>query len=547
MINLRLIFPLICLSLLAACKDDNATTAIDYTRTGTPAYGDTLVSAQLGDATSLLPMLAGEAAASAIAANIYNSLLKYDKNLNIVGDLADSWTINPEGTQITFYIKKGVTFSDGKPLTAHDVLATFNAITNPNTRTPYASDYQLVQNAEVVNDHTFRVTYPEPYAPALASWVSLNILPKHIIELDEDFNNTRLKEHPIGTGPYILKSWQRGQETVLEANPHYFEGKPYIERLRYRVIPDQDTQFLELKSGNLDTMGLKPLQYARLTNKPAFTNQFNKYAFLGFQYTYVGFNLKRPLFQDIRLRQALSYATPREDIIKGVLFGLGEPIVSIFKPGTWAHNDNLLPYAYNPDTAKALLAEAGWADTNNDGLLDKNGETLSFTLVTNQGNDTRIKTAEILQQAWRNIGVDLKIRVQEWSTFIENTIHTRSFDAILLGWSLTPEPDPYDIWHSSKTAPREFNMIGYNNPRVDELIVKAQRAFVQETRKAYLDEIQAILHEEQPYLWLYAPTSLVALHKRFKNIEPAPAGLGHNSTQWYVPQDQQKYVTTLTP
>lgn len=535
---LLLLMPL----LLQACGESETANTQDYTAPGTPTSGDMYVSASLGDATSLVPVLAGEASASAIAGYLYNSLLKYDKNLSLVGDLAEKWVVSDDNLSITFTLRQGVNWHDGKPFTAQDVLATYQAVINPNTRTPYAGDYQRVVSAEVIDDHTFKVTYAEPFAPALSSWAGLHILPAHIITNEADFNETSLKTQPVGTGPYILEKWNRDKDVILVANPNYFEGAPLIQKVRIRVIPDQDTQFLELKAGHIDSMGLKPLQFTRLTEKPEFTDRYAKYKYLSNGYTYLGFNLKNPLFADKNVRQALSFATPREQIIQGVLHGQGEPITGVFKPGTWAYNATLTPYPYTPAKAKELLDKAGWVDSDGDGIRDKDGQPFAFTVITNQGNDQRIKTAEILQQAYADIGVKLTIQVQEWSTFVENTLHPRAFEAIILGWSLSVEPDPYDIWHSSKQGPREFNIIGFEHAAADRLMEQARVTFDQAQRKAYLDDFQAILHEEQPYLFLYAPYALVALHKRFKNVEPAPAGISYNFEDWYVPESQQKYL-----
>ncbi len=533
---------------LVACRQESTeNSTINYTDKGTITTGDTLVEPALGEATSLVPMLAGGAPASAIAAYIYNTLLKYDKNLNIIGDLAKKWIVSDDNLTITFYLKDNIFFTDGTQLTAHDVLATYKIMTDPNTRTPYAGDYILVKKAKVIDKLTFRVTYKKPFSPALSSWVGLQIFPKHILDLEPDFNKTPLKEKPLGTGPYILENWERGKDVVLKVNPNYFDGRANLDQIRIRLIPDQDTQFLELKAGKIDTMKLKPLQYTRLTDTKKFNQTYTKYNYLGFNYTYMGFNLEHPLFQNKKIRQALSYAVPRESIIKSILFGQGVPIAGVFKPGTWAYNADLKPYPYNPTRAKKLLKEAGWHDTDGDGLLDKNGRPFKFTVVTNQGNDTRSKTAQILQQAFRALGIEMKIQIQEWSTFIENTIKPRKFEAYILGWSLTPEPDPFDIWHSSKTAPGEFNMVGFKNAQADTLIEKARSTFNQTERKAYLDKFQEILQEEQPYLWLFAPKSLIAMHKRFKNITPAPAGISYNFKDWYVPTSQQKYKTEVTP
>jgi peptide/nickel transport system substrate-binding protein len=541
----RIALPL--LLFLAACGEEKPDDRADYTQPGTIADGDMYVDASLAAATNLVPWLAGESAASDIAGMVYSQLLKYDKNLNIVGNLAHKWDVTADGKVLTFHLREGITWHDGAPFTAHDVKATLGALTHPDTRTPYAGDYELITQSEVLDDHTFRVTYREPFAPALSSWVGLAILPKHILELDDDINETRLKSAPVGTGPYRLEKWDAQTETLLRANPDYFEGKPHIERVRIRVIPDMDTQFLELKAGRIDSMRLKPVQFVRLTDSDDFTRRYAKYNYLGFNYTYLGFNLKHPLFQDKRVRQALSYATPRQQLVKGILHGQGEVIASVFKPGTWAYNTKLQSPPYNLEKAKNLLAAAGWVDKNGDGIVEKDGRPLAFTVITNQGNDQRIKTGEILQHAYRQIGVDMQLQVQEWRTFLENTLYPRNFEAFILGWALTPEPDPFDIWHSSKQKPREFNVIGFENPTADELMVQARRTFDQAKRKALLDQFQEILHEEQPTILLYAPYSLVAVHRRFKGIEPAPAGISYNFETWYVPREQQVYVTAPTP
>ena len=512
-----------------------------------PAYGDTLIDASIGEVSVLVPWIATDAPSHAISGQIYDALLRYDKDLNLIGNLAKKWEVSSDNLSITFHLHNNIQWADEKPLTAHDVMASFEAITSPQTRTPYAGDYQMVERAEVINDYTFKVTYAEPFAPALASWATLSILPKHILDKTESVHDSSLMKEPVGSGPYTLKSWKVGKEVEMTANQNYFRGKPYIEGLRTRLITDTDAQFLELKSGKLDMMGLKPLQYTRLTDRKSFTDKFNKYRYLSNGYTYMGFKLDHPIFKHKEIRQALSYATPRDEIIQGALMGQGLPMAGVFKPGTWAYNDNLKPYPYNPGKAKAMLQNAGWSDTDGDGIIDKDGKPFKFTVITNQGNDVRKATAEIMQQAFSKIGVEMNIQIQEWSTFIENTINGRDFEAFILGWSLSAEPDPYDIWHSSKTGEREFNIVGFNNPAADEHMVKARKTFDQATRKQHLDAFQEILHDEQPYLFLYAPYSLIAISNRVHGIAPAPAGISYNQTEWFVPKALQIHKNSITP
>lgn len=537
---------------LAACNGSNDQKTSNYDDKGTPAKGDIFVTTSLGEASNLVWFLSSDSPSHSLAGLMYEGLLTYDGNANIVPNYAESWEISEDNLTITFKLRKDLKWQDGEKLTANDVMATFNAVTSDTTRTPYAGDYKMVQEARVVDDYTFEVTYAEPFAPALASWVSFAVLPKHVLAKDEDTNNTSLKTTPVASGMYTLDKWDRSKEAVLNANPSYFRHEPWISKRRVRVIPDMDTQFLELKAGRIDTMGLKPVQFTRLTNKDEFTNKYSKFKYLSNSYTFMGFNLKRPLFTDKLVRQALSFATPRQQLVDVVLMGQGLPLAAPYKPGTWVYNDKLQPYPYSLDTSKDLLQQAGWADSNGDGILDKdiNGKNtpFSFTVVTNQGNDQRIKTAEVLQQSFKQIGVEMKIQVQEWSTFIEQTIDGKNFDAMILGWSLPPEPDPYDIWHSSKQGPKEFNVIGFENAAADDAIINSRATFDQAERKIHLDKFQEILHEQQPYLFLYAPYSLLSVHKRVKGIEPMPMGVTYNNYDWYVPAEQQLYKNhTMKP
>ena len=506
-----------------------------------PAHGDILVEGSIGDASNLIPLLASDSTSHEIAGLVFNGLIKYDKDVHIVGDLAESWEISRDGLVITFHLRKGVRWHDGKPFTAHDVLYTYQVTVDPKTPTAYAGDFLKVKKAEVLDDHTFRATYDRPFAPALMSW-SVGILPRHLLE-GRDITTSPLGRHPIGTGPYRFKEWVAGQKIVLVSNPDYFEGRPYIDGYILRIIPDTATMFLELRANGIDRMGLTPLQFTRQTENNLFRENYRKYRYLSFAYTYMGYNLKNPLFADKRVRQALAHAVNREEIIDGVLLGLGKPATGPYKPGTWAHNPNVRTYPHDPEKAKALLAEAGWRRTDG-GFLEKDGKPFEFEIITNQGNEIRAKCAEIIQRRLAEIGIRVKIRVIEWAAFVNDFINKRKFDATILGWTIPMEPDLYDVWHSSKTGPQELNFVSFRNDEVDALIVRARETFDQPLRKQCYDRIQEILAEEQPYLFLYVPDALPILHARFRGVEVAPLGIGWNFIRWYVPKAEQKLVMT---
>ena len=507
-----------------------------------PAYGDAIVEGSIGDVSGFLTAVTSDSASHTAANYVFNGLVRYDKNLKLEGELAESWEVSPDGKRITFHLRKGVTWHDGAPFTSEDVLFTYRRMIDPNTPTAYAEDFKQVKRAETPDPSTFVVEYGKPFAPALASW-GMHILPKHLLAEYPDISRSPLNKKPVGTGPFRFVEWKTGEKTVFEANPDYFEGRPYLSRVVTRVIPDPATMFLELKSGGIDMMGVTPLQYTRQTETEEFRRSFHKYRYLSFGYTYLGFRLSHPLFSDIRVRQAIAHAIHKKEIIDGVLFGLGQEATGPYKPGTWVHNPDVKRYPYDPQRAKALLGEAGWKDADGDGVLEKEGRKFSFTVLTNAGNESRAKTAAIIQQNLAAVGVKMEIRTLEWAAFINEFVDKRKFDAVILGWNIPQDPDQYDIWSSKKTGPKELNFVGFQNAEVDRLLEEGRRTFDLEKRKKAYSRIQEILAEEQPYVFLYYPDALPVVHKRIHGVEPAPAGISYNFIKWYVPKDQQRYTT----
>lgn len=539
----RIIAVAVAVALAAGCakKQDAAETSAPSSGV-VPAYGDAIVEGSIGDVSGFLTAVTSDSASHTAAGYVFNGLVRYGKDLKLEGELAESWEVSPDGRKITFHLRKGVTWHDGKPFTSEDVMFTYRKMIDPDTPTAYAEDFKQVTHASNPDPCTFVVEYEKPFAPALASW-GMHVLPKHLLETYPDISRSPLNKKPVGTGPFRFVEWKTGEKTVFEANPDYFEGRPYLSRVITRVIPDPATMFLELKSGGIDMMGLTPLQYTRQTKTEEFRKSFNKYRYLSFGYTYLGFRLSHPLFSDRRVRQAFAYAINKKEIIDGVLFGLGQEATGPYKPGTWAHNPDVKRYPHDPEQAKALLAEAGWKDAGGEGVLEKGGRKFAFTVLTNAGNESRAKTAAIIQQNLAAVGIRMEIRTLEWSAFINEFVDKRKFDAVILGWSISQDPDQYDIWSSKKTGPKELNFVGFADAEVDRLLEEGRRTFDIEKRKKAYFRIQEILAEEQPYVFLYYPDSLPVVQKRIHGIEPAPAGISYNFIKWYVPKGEQKYTS----
>jgi peptide/nickel transport system substrate-binding protein len=499
--------------------------------------GGTITNAMIGEPNNLIAMIAGDSASSAIASQLFNSLIKYDENLNFEADLANNWKISKDSKVITFNLKKDAQWADGMPITCEDVLFTWKKVTHPDTRTPYGSDYQLVSQASCKGDYQFIATYDKPYAPALETWASLHILPKHLLQ-NEDINDTYFSLKPVGSNFYQLDSWVNGQQIKLKINKNSIHGKPFIDEKISRIIPDLSSQFMELIANNIDLMSINPIQYSRVfPNRPELNQKINLYKEMGNGYTYFGFNLNKKPFNDMRIRKAISYAINKQEIINGVLLGLGEEITSPYKPGTQWENKNIEKINFDPQKAKKILKDAGYSLDKN-GFFEKNGEKLSFEILTNQ-NKQREMTAVLIQRRLQDIGIDVSIRVIEWASFVNRFIKTGEFEAVVLGWSLSLDPDQYNIWHSSQQGPGQFNFISYTNARVDELLEKGRETLDDNERKIIYDEFSAIIYEEQPIIYLYAGYGLSAIHKRIKGVKEnsPPAGIFHNDYQWYIPKN----------
>ena len=502
------------------------------------AYGDTMITAMIGEPSNLIPYLSSDASSSEVSGNFYVAPLKYDKNLQVVPWAAESFETLDEGRLLRFTLRPGIFWEDGVELTAKDAEFTYQKMIDPNTPTAYAGDFKAIKEFRLTGRYSFEVEYEQPFPRSLSTWMGA-LWPKHALE-NADLRTTPLIRKPLSCGPYLLREWEPGARLVLESNERFFEGQPYIKRLLFRIIPDQTTMFLELRAGKIDVMGsLTGLQYTRQTQDVEFAKNYDTYQTLASSYTYMGYNLKSPLFSDVRVRRAIAHAVNKNDIVKGALFGQGKATIGPYKPDSWAYNHAITDYEYSPQNALRLLAEAGWT-MGKKGVLEKDGRPFSFTLLTNQGNEQRIKTAVIIQSQLKEIGIEVKIRSVEWAAFLKQFVMPGHFDALIMGWTVPYDPDGYDVWHSSRIG--GLNFVGFSDPEADACLEAARVTLDQKKRKKEYDRFQEILHREQPYCFLYVPYQLAAVQKRFRGIDPAPAGIFYNSHEWWVPLDEQRYT-----
>jgi peptide/nickel transport system substrate-binding protein len=549
---------------------------------GKPVTGDWLVIHSLSDPEQLNPLTSSDASSSEVNGYIFEALLTRDpRTLEIKPYVAEARPeISQDKLTYTFKIRKDVRFQDGRPLTGEDVLFSVKAIKCPFVNAPFLRVYyNSLVDAELVDPYTIRFVTKEPYFLNESVLGGVILLPRHYYDPDnlldrvsvrdlthdpaklpddvkkfaEQFNRNYNRK-PLGSGPYKFNAWKTGREIELRRDPDYWGNgqggidQPHVDRLKFRIVNNMDAALVRLKSGSLDYMeALQPVQVVRGTNSDRFNREFKKYQYYAPTYSYIGWNNAHPIFSDKRVRQAMTYMTNRQQIVKSILFGLGEVVDShiyFFRP---EYDKSLKGYPFDPQTGLALLHEAGWKDTDGDGILDKviDGKKipLRFELKVNAGNAVRESVALVLMDELRKHGIAASVRQIDWTIFL-NDVKNHQFDAVVLGWQMsTTEPDAYQVWHSSQAANKGSNAISYKNARVDEILEQYRREFDEQKRIVLYKEFQRILHEEQPYTFLYVGKRVSAVHRRFAGVEVFPDGL--RPIDWWVPAGRQKYGETF--
>lgn len=483
-----------------------------------------------------------DASASSVNAYIYDSMIERDRDtLEWKPKMATHWDVSPDKKQYTFYLRKDVKWHDGHPFTADDVVHSFNLIMDPKVNAPSLKVYYKdIEKVEKIDDYTVRFYYKKVYFLALSFCGGISIVPKHIVEKYKDFDSSSISRHPIGTGPYKFKKWVSNQKIVLERFEGYFDKKPEIKTIEYKIITDTAVAFQVLKKGELDYFGLGPIQWTKQTSRTKFIKQYYKLAYPnpGNGYSYVGWNNKSPFFKDPKVREAMTHLVNRKKIVQKLLFGLGKIITGPFYAFSKQYNTDITPLHYDVALARKLLKEAGWSDTDKDGLLDKDGKKFEFILLLSAGNNIRERIATILKEDLANVGIDAKIYRLEWGAFL-NRIMKRNFDGTILGWTGGFETDPYQVWDKSQANVKgSSNFISFENDKASELIQNARVEFDQTKRNELYWQFQEILHELQPYTLLFARPSLVAVSRRFDNVKVHKTGL--NLLEWTVKSPKTK-------
>jgi len=366
-----------------------------------------------------------------------------------------------------------------------------------------------------------------------------------IEKFGEQFNvHPENREPTIASGPFKFESWSSGQEIVIRRNENYWggAGHAYLDKIVWRVLTDYTASLVALKSGETDFMPrLQTIQYLTMTNRDKFLDKFIKGTYITPSYTYLGWRNSHPIFADKRVRRAMTHMVRREDFRDKLLFGFAEIVTGPFYRYGADYDSTIVPWKYNPELALELLTEAGWADTDDDGILDKDSLTFKFEMMIPSGSTFAEQATSVLREDLFMLGIEMTIRRLEWSVFINNYIRNHNFDACYLGWAMGLRGDPKQIWHSVSGHGRGSNHIQFDNVLADSLIDAGRMEFDQEKRTAIYKRFQAVIHDEQPYTFMLSEMRKPAYDSRFKGVKWYPFRPGYQFDEWFVPKAEQKH------
>jgi peptide/nickel transport system substrate-binding protein len=505
---------------------------------GDDRYGGTLVVGITGDIDGLNPVVATSVGASNVMGQLYMSLARMNEQMEFEPELATGWEFSEDHLELTYSLRDDVVWADGVPVTARDVRLGYELYTDPVVASPRIGSFDFIEDLVVVDDHTVKFIFSKAY-PDQVFDSAIEVFPDHILG---DVDREQIRTHPfnrdpLGCGPFKLKRWVSQQLVELVPNERYYRGRPYLDRVIFRIIPDQTSLLTQLETGENDLMEqIPPRDVERIRKK---NPDVTIYTTSGRAYNYIGWNNRHPLFEDPAVRRALTMAIDIDDIIESLLYGYGErclgPIPPILK---WAFHDRIDPIAYDPDGARRLLAEQGWTDSDGDGWLDKDGRRFEFTMKTNLGNREREDAVVMIQNDLEQIGVKVIPKITEWTVFLDQ-VHQHDFEAFLSGWRARMSVDPTSVWHSGSID--ELNYVYYDNPRVDRLIEQGRAIMSREQARPVWLEFQELIYRDQPYTFLYWRDQVIGIHKRFRDCHPIPLSIYYHLENWWVPAEERKY------
>lgn len=527
---------LLAMLMISACSDGEVAVQGEEKDGGESVEsGGKLMLGTTAAPTLFNPYYSTDTSSSTLEGFMFSGLVTVDEDFNPEGDLAESWEFSDDGLTWTFHLRENVKWHDGEDFNADDVVFSYGIPLDEEYVGPRGLPFEIIDEINKIDDYTVEFVLSEPYAPFITITAQFEVLPKHILgdvpieDLGKDKFNTK---EPIGTGPFKFKEWKEGEYIELVANEDYYLGKPKLDGIIYKIVPDMNTLMAQLEVGDINMTGISP-QYIETAKKLEEKGKVVVTSGPANAFEYIGYNLRNELFQDKKVRQALTHAIDKESIVTAILDGAGTVADGPGSPANWAFNPDMPKFEYDPELAKKMLKEAGW-EPNSEGILEKDGKKFEFVLKTTSANEVRQQIAEVAQQQFKEIGIKTTIEVLEWSAYVEQTSPPNwNFDAMVAGWSIGSDPDPTWFWHSSEIE-NGLNYNGYSNEKVDELLSENTKISDLEERKNIIAEADSIVAEDQPNTFLYYVEGSLANSPTLHGPSYNASNTYYKIHEWYI-------------
>ncbi|MBU8871923.1 MAG: hypothetical protein KOO60_13735 [Gemmatimonadales bacterium] len=497
--------------------------------------GGTAVIALAGDPDVLNSLIRGSSYAGVVLAELQDALAELGEDLEWEPRIASGWELAADRLSITYQLKPWV-WSDGEPLTARDVVSSFQLIRDERVASHLRGFHEAVKEVVALDPSTVRYSFSYPIADPVVRTIH-PLLPAHVTDLLDpgEIRKWSLNRQPVSSGDFRLVGWDHNQSLVLVRNELYPGPAPNLDRVVFRIIPEESSRVLALETGEVDLVdGLPPVTAKRLT----LGNQVRVVETSGRQFYYVVWNLKNPVFRDAVTRQALSLAMDRQRMIDTLMLGYASPAASCIPPAMWNHHPSLVADPCDPKRARLLLASVGWADTDGDGILDRDGHPLRFTVLTKHGDPVRENGLVILRENLQAVGAELVPQVLEHATGLDR-LREGNFDAYFGRFNANLYGDPTGLVHSKSTD--RFNSGHYANARVDSLIELGMSLVEHPDALPVWLELQEELTRDPAAAYLFYPRRLVGVSRRLQDVRPHLMSPVNNLSEWWVAPQDRKY------
>ncbi|WP_407270125.1 ABC transporter substrate-binding protein [Radiobacillus sp. PE A8.2] len=565
--NLFLAAIFLIFALLIGCSDDSGQQSEEPDNTDTPtedtegendaevSSGGSVTVASNSEPANLNPVVWATTSDTVVTHMIYDSLVIPDEELKMVGSLAKDWDLSEDGKTYTFHLNEGITWHDGEPFTAEDVAFTFTSIADPSydagaywrvepvvgAAEYHAGEADSVEGIEVIDQNTISFTTKEAYAPFI-SGLFIGVLPKHILgdvppgEWEKHDSN----RNPIGTGPFEFVEWKTGQYIEVAKNEDYFKEPAKLDSIFVR-FGDANSMLASFMSKEIDITAV-PVSEVQSVSSLDYSELITQSTLSVY---YVGFNARNEHFGDKLVRQALAHAVDKNAIVASILGEYGTISDDVFPSKHWSHNPDLPTYEFDTATAESLLEEAGYAK-NGDGIYEKDGQEISFTLEVPTGNKEREKTATLLKQMWEEVGVKVELQTQDFATLVtkllpqtddgkQREVTADDFAAYILGFGVEADPDEYrSYFGSSYMPPNGYNFVGYSDPDVDEMLEAQTLEVDLDARQQLIWDVGQKLAEDEIWIPLYEQDNPFVFNKRVAGFEPDFRGITFTAENWSV-------------